>query len=57
MHRGSGFPVQVARLRPGTVTTSWSTSQPGGRSAYDVAYDIWFNETAATNGQPNGAEP
>jgi hypothetical protein len=53
---GSGFPVQVARLRPGTVTTSWSTSQPGGSSAYDVAYDIWFNQTATTNGQPNGAE-
>jgi Glycosyl hydrolase family 12/Cellulose binding domain len=53
---GSGFPVQVARLRPGRVTTSWSTSQPGGSSAYDVAYDIWFNQSATTNGQPNGAE-
>ena len=41
---GSSFPVQLARLRPGTVTTSWSTSQPGGSSAYDVAYDIWFNQ-------------
>jgi hypothetical protein len=54
--RGSGFPVQVAKLRQGMVTTSWSTRQPGGGSAYDVAYDIWFNQTAATNGQPNGAE-
>lgn len=53
---GSGFPVRVARLQPGMVTTSWSTSQAGGSSAYDVAYDIWFNQTAATNGQPNGAE-
>jgi Glycosyl hydrolase family 12/Cellulose binding domain len=46
----------VARLRPGTVTTSWSTSQPGGRSAYDVAYDVWFNQNAAANRQPDGAE-
>lgn len=52
----SGFPVRVARLRTGAVTTSWNTSQPGGSSAYDVAYDIWFNQTAATNGQPDGAE-
>jgi cellulose 1,4-beta-cellobiosidase len=37
------------------VTTSWSTSQPG-TSAYDVAYDIWFNQTSTTNGQPNGTE-
>jgi hypothetical protein len=52
----SGFPVQVATIGPGMVTTSWSTRQPGGSSAYDVAYDIWFNQTAATNGQPDGAE-
>jgi len=37
------------------VTTSWSTTQPAG-SAYDVAYDIWFNQAPATNDQPNGAE-
>jgi len=50
-------PVPVSALtRPGTVTTSWSTSQPGGSAAYDVAYDIWFNQTPATTGQPNGAE-
>jgi Glycosyl hydrolase family 12 len=38
------------------VTTSWNTSQPGGSAAYDVAYDIWFNQTPSTTGQPNGAE-
>jgi cellulose 1,4-beta-cellobiosidase len=38
------------------VTSSWNTSQPGGGNAYDVAYDIWFNQTPTTNGQPNGAE-
>jgi Glycosyl hydrolase family 12 len=50
-------PVQVSTLtHPGTVTTSWSTSQPGGSSDYDVAYDIWFNQTPTTNGQPDGTE-
>jgi len=51
----SGFPVQVSAMRPGAVTTSWSTTQPG-TGAYDVAYDIWYNQTATTPGQPNGAE-
>ena len=41
----TAHPVQVAALTPGTVTTSWSTTQPGGSSAYDVAYDIWFDQT------------
>jgi cellulose 1,4-beta-cellobiosidase len=53
---GSGFPIQVSNIHAGTVTTSWSTSQPGGSSAYDVAYDIWFNQTPTTSGQPNGTE-
>jgi hypothetical protein len=53
---GSGFPVQVSDIRRGTVTTTWSTSQPGGSSDYDVAYDIWFNQTPTTTGQPNGTE-
>jgi cellulose 1,4-beta-cellobiosidase len=50
-------PVEVSALtRPGTVTTSWNTSQPGGGAAYDVAYDIWFNRAPAATGQPDGAE-
>jgi cellulose 1,4-beta-cellobiosidase len=53
---GSGFPIQVSNIHAGTVTTSWSTSQPGGSGAYDVAYDIWFNQTPSTSGQPNGTE-
>jgi Glycosyl hydrolase family 12 len=54
---GLAHPVPVSALtRSGTVTTSWNTSQPGGSAAYDVAYDIWFNQTPATTGQPNGAE-
>jgi Glycosyl hydrolase family 12 len=52
----SGFPIQVSDIRRGTVTTSWNTSQPGGRSVYNVAYDIWFNQRPSTSGQPNGTE-
>jgi cellulose 1,4-beta-cellobiosidase len=49
-------PIQVANLTSGKVTTSWSTTQPGGGNVYDVAYDIWFNQTPTTSGQPNGTE-
>jgi Cellulose binding domain/Glycosyl hydrolase family 12 len=49
-------PVSVQSLTSGKVTTSWSTTQPGGGSAYDVAYDIWFNRTPTTTGQPNCTE-
>jgi cellulose 1,4-beta-cellobiosidase len=49
-------PIQVSNLTSGKVTTSWSTTQPGGSNDYDVAYDIWFNQTPTTSGQPNGTE-
>jgi Glycosyl hydrolase family 12/Cellulose binding domain/Putative Ig domain len=49
-------PVQASNLSSGKVTTSWSTTQPGGSNDYDVAYDIWFNKTSATTGQPNCLE-
>jgi hypothetical protein len=49
-------PIEVSNLTAGTVTTSWSTTQPGGSSAYDVAYDIWFNQTPTTSGQPDCTE-
>ncbi len=50
-------PIQVSALSAGKVTTSWSTTQPGGSAnAYDVAYDIWINQTPTTSGQPNGTE-
>ena len=48
-------PVQVSKLTSGVVTTNWSTTQSGS-GAYDVAYDIWFNQTPTTTGQPNGTE-
>jgi hypothetical protein len=49
-------PVQASSLSAGKVTTSWSTTQPGGSNDYDVAYDIWFNKTSTTTGQPNCLE-
>jgi hypothetical protein len=50
-------PIEVSGLTTGKVTTSWSTTQPGGSgNAYDVAYDIWINQTPTTSGQPNGTE-
>ncbi len=52
----SGLPIKASRIRAGTVTTSWRTSQPGGSNIYNVAYDIWFNQTPATGGKANGAE-
>ncbi|MFJ6662482.1 cellulose binding domain-containing protein [Streptomyces sp. NPDC091383] len=50
---GSGLPVQVSQL--GSATSSWSTTQPAS-GAYDVAYDLWFNSTPTTGGQPDGTE-
>ena len=49
-------PIQASNLSSGKVTTSWSTTQPGGSNDYDVAYDVWFNKTSTTTGQPNCLE-
>jgi hypothetical protein len=49
----SGLPAQVSSLP--VVPSHWTvTSAPSG--AYDIAYDLWFNQTATTSGQPNGTE-
>jgi hypothetical protein len=48
-----GLPAQVSALPP--VTSSWSTTQPLS-GTYDVAYDVWFNSTPTTSGQPDRAE-
>ncbi len=55
---GSRLPIRVSAIRADTdrVTTSWRTRQPGGTNVYNVAYDIWFNQTPSTGGAPNGAE-
>jgi Glycosyl hydrolase family 12/Cellulose binding domain len=49
----SGLPLQVGKLT--SATTSWSTTQVSS-GAYDVAYDLWFNSTPTTSGQPDGTE-
>jgi cellulose 1,4-beta-cellobiosidase len=51
----SSNPIQESSLKTGEVTSSWNTTQTGS-GAYDVAYDIWFNKTATTSGQPNCTE-
>jgi hypothetical protein len=51
----SGLPIQVGSLAPGKVTTSWTTTQTQA-GAYDVAYDIWYNQSPTTSGQPNAEE-
>jgi chitodextrinase len=49
----SGLPIQVSKL--GSAVSSWNTVQPAS-GAYDVAYDLWFNSTPTTSGQPDGTE-
>jgi cellulose 1,4-beta-cellobiosidase len=48
-------PVQVSALRPGQVTTSWSTALPGS-GVYNVTYDIWFDHVPVSAGRPDCAE-
>ena len=52
---GNKMPIRVSDMRPGMVTSSWTTTQPQ-RGSYDVAYDIWFNHTPVTSGPPDGGE-
>jgi len=49
----SNLPVQVSALSD--ARSDWSTTEPAS-GVYDAAYDIWFNTTASTTGQPDGAE-
>jgi hypothetical protein len=51
----AAMPVRVSDLDSGTVTTTWSTSQSASGSYY-AAYDIWFNKTPTTTGQPDCTE-
>ncbi len=46
----SGLPIQVGSLTPGKVTTSWTTTQTHA-GAYDVAYDIWYNQNNPNSGK------
>jgi hypothetical protein len=47
------LPIQVSDL--GDTTSGWTTTLPA-TGTYDAAYDMWFNTTPATAGQPNGGE-
>ncbi len=47
------FPIEESNI--GSASTSVSITQPSG-SQNDSAYDIWFNQTSTTTGQPNGTE-
>lgn len=47
------FPIQERNIA--SATTSVNFTQPPGFND-DAAYDIWFNHTSTTSGQPNGAE-
>jgi len=47
------FPMQESKIA--SATTTVSVTQPPG-SSNDAAYDIWFNKTPSTSGQPDGTE-
>lgn len=47
------FPIEENNIA--SATTSVSITQPSGYNN-DAAYDIWFNQTSTTSGQPNGTE-
>ena len=47
------FPIEENNI--GSASSSVSITQPSG-SQNDSAYDIWFNQTSTTTGQPNGTE-
>lgn len=49
----SGLPKRVEALSK--AISSWSITLPGS-GEYNAAYDLWFNKTATTTGQPDGAE-
>ncbi|MFZ5988829.1 MAG: GH12 family glycosyl hydrolase domain-containing protein [Bacillota bacterium] len=49
----SGMPIMVNNI--GSANSSWSIS-PISSGAWDAAYDIWFNKSSSTSGQPDGAE-
>jgi len=47
------FPIEESNIA--SATTSVKITQPSGYNN-DAAYDIWFNQTSTTSGQPNGTE-
>jgi hypothetical protein len=50
-------PLLLSGIAPVQVTSSWETTEPDGSGdIYDVAYDIWINQTPTTSGAPDGSE-
>jgi Glycosyl hydrolase family 12 len=50
-------PLPLSGLGGGMLQSSWSTTDPSAsEDAYDVAYDIWINQTPTTSGSPDGTE-
>ncbi len=49
----SPFPIEENNIA--SATSSVSITQPSGYTD-DASYDIWFNQTSTTTGQPNGTE-
>ena len=47
------FPIQESNIA--SAVSSVNLTQPSG-SDNDAAYDIWFNQSSTTSGQPNGTE-
>ena len=47
------FPIEESNIA--SASTSVSITQPSGYNN-DAAYDIWFNQTSTTSGQPDGTE-
>ena len=47
------FPIKDSSIA--SLTTSVAITQPAGYNN-NAAYDIWFNKTSSTSGQPDGAE-
>ncbi len=50
---GNDLPIRLSAM--GDPSASWSTSQTGSGS-YDVAFDLWFNQSPSTGGAPNAGE-
>lgn len=51
--RSNPFPIEESNIASAISTVSF-TQPPGYNN--DAAYDIWFNQTSMTSGQPNGTE-
>ena len=49
----SNMPAQVSDLK--SINSAWGNNAVGS-GAWDIAYDIWFNQSPSTGGQPNGTE-